>query len=270
MRPTTAFNSSAYSYTPDWTSAYRFEESCRRVARAGWDNLEIAAVRPHAHPEDNSPEQFSRLRAALDENDLAPVHVCTHQVFLGLNPASPDPAERAAVIDHLQGVGELCDALEVPSFHYLAGWTVGTQSRDAAWERAVETLDEAFATLPDGVRPLIEPLALQNCDLVHTPEQAMVLVDTLEANTGVLLDILNMHLDDIDPWDAVHVTAEELDAVHLADTDRRSPGEGAIPFDRWFDALEDVGFDGIASVEIWGDNPDDLAHRSHDAIDAWV
>lgn len=268
MKLTTAFNSSTYSYTPEWTTAYQFEEACRRIARAGWENLEIAAVRPHAHPADNSPEQFRRLQSALDESGLTPVHVCTHQVFLGLNPASPDRAERKAVIDHLQGVGELCDVLDVPSFHYLAGWTVGRQSRADAWERAVETLGEAFATLPEGVRPLVEPLALRNCDLVHTPDGATEFVEAVSADSGVLLDVLNMHLDDVDPWDVVHETSDHLDVIHLADTDRQPPNEGSIPFDRWFDALDDIGFDGVASVEVWGDNPDSLAHRSYEALEA--
>lgn len=270
MQVTTAFNTSVYSYSPDWTSAYRFEETCGRVARAGWGNIEVAAVRPHAHPADNSTEQFDRLRQSLREYDLTAVHLCTHQVFLGLNPASPDRSEREATVAHLQGVGALCDALDVSSFHVIPGWTVGAQTQTEAWDRGIETLNEAFDALPEGVRPLIEPLALRNCDLAHTPAQAMAFVDELDTDAGVLLDILNMHLDDVDPWDAVHEMAPKLDVVHLADTDRRVPGEGEIPFDRWFDALDDVGFDGLASVEIWGGNPDDFAHRARDAVKKWV
>lgn len=263
-----AFNSSAYSYTPfGRTTPYTFGETCERIARAGYEHVEIAAVRPHCHPADNSRERFESMRDALDSSGLTPAHLCSHQVVLGLNPSSPDAPEREATVDHLRGLAEACDALDVPTFHFHAGWTVGTQSLEDAWERGIATVNEAFddARL-ETVRPLIEPLNRRDVDLVHTPEHALRFADSLDHDVGVLLDTVQMYRDGVSMWDMVHEASGHMDVIHLADTDRLPPGDGTIDFGLVFDALDDVGFDGVASVEIWGDDPDALARRAHETV----
>jgi protein FrlC len=265
-----AFNSSAYSYTPFGEARpYPFDEACRRIARAGYDHVEIAGVRPHAHPADNSPERFERLERALDETGLSAVHVCSHQVVLGLNPASPDAAEREAAVEYIRGLADLCTALEIPTFHLHPGRTIGEQRLDEAWDVAVETVDEALAGAAlGGVRPQIEPLNPHDMDLVHAPEHAVRFVEALDHDVGVLLDTVQMAMGGIDMWDMVHeVGRDRLDVLHLADTDRRPPGAGEIDFESLFAALDDVGFDGVVSVELWGKQPDLLARQSLAAVE---
>lgn len=70
-----SFNSSPYSYTPlDGIPGYGIEDTCSRIAEAGWDAVELAAVRPHAHPADNSPARFDKIAMSLDRVGLDPVH----------------------------------------------------------------------------------------------------------------------------------------------------------------------------------------------------
>ena len=261
-----AFNSSAYSYTPlDGVPGYGIEETCRRISNAGWDRIELAAVRPHAHPDDNSDERFERVTDALDAADLTPVHVCSHQVVLGLNPASPDRHEREASIDHIRGMAEFCSALDIPSFHFHPGWSHGDQSRKTAWETAIQTVDRALADpVFEEVTPLIEPLHWPISDLVHTPEDGLTFVEDLTHDVGLLIDTLQCHLDEVPLYDAIHRAGDSLAVIHLADTDRRPPGDGTLDFELVREALDEIGFDGLASVEIWGDDPDKLARRSYE------
>lgn len=261
-----AFNSSPYSYTPlDGVPGYGIEETCRRISAAGWDAVELAAVRPHAHPADNSDERFERVANALDAANLTPVHVCSHQVVLGLNPGSPDRREREAAIDHIRGMAEFCAALDIPSFHFHPGWSHGDQSRDSAWETAIETIDRALEDpVFEEVSALIEPLHWPISDLVHTPEDGLAFAGDLSNDVGLLIDTLQCHLDDIPLYDAIHLAGDALAVIHLADTDRLPPRDGELDFELVRDALEEIGFDGLASVEIWGDDPDKLARRSHE------
>ena len=264
MHVTTAFNSSPYSYTPlDGVPGYGIEETCRRISNAGWDAIELAAVRPHAHPDDNSQSRFDRVADALNSAELEPVHVCSHQVVLGLNPASPDRREREAAIEHIQGMAAFCSALDIPSFHFHPGWSHGDQTRADAWETAVRTLDRTLEDpVFDDVNALIEPLHWPISDLVHTPEDGLTFAADLDNDVGLLLDTLQCHLDDIPLYDAIRLAGDSLDVIHLADTDRRPPGDGDLDFELVRDVLEEIDFDGLVSVEIWGDDPDKLARRS--------
>ncbi|WP_324664483.1 hypothetical protein [Haloarcula sediminis] len=48
----------------------------------------------------------------------------------------------------------------------------------------------------------------------------------------------------------------------MTDTDRRLPGDGGVRWELVFDGIGDIGFDSPVSVEVWGDNPDELARAS--------
>lgn len=265
-----AFNSSAYSYTPFGEARpYPFNEACQRIARVGYDAVEIAGVRPHAHPDDNNTGQLERIKRALDETGLSPVHVCSHQVILGLNPASPDLHEREAAIEYIQGLARICAELNIPTFHLHPGWTVGRQRLTDAWELGIETVNTALSgARTEGPRPQIEPLNWHDMDLVHTPEHATRFVEALDHDVGVLLDTVQMDSDGIDMWDMVfEVGRDRLDVIHIADTGRTPPGDGKIDFDTLFAALDAIDFDGVVSIEVWGSRPDQLARRSLTAIE---
>ena len=45
-----SFNTWVYSSFPIWVPAYPLEETIRRIARIGYDGIEIAAAAPHAYP----------------------------------------------------------------------------------------------------------------------------------------------------------------------------------------------------------------------------
>ncbi|WP_262181651.1 sugar phosphate isomerase/epimerase family protein [Haloarcula laminariae] len=182
---------------------------------------------------------------------------------MGLNLGAPDDAERAAARSYLGGVAELAAAVDASYFHVVPGWSVGGQSASDAREHAVAEIDRALAEAEYGdANPLIEPLRFRECDIAHTADQALSIVDELSADAGVLLDTFQMADDATNPVDAFDTVGDELRMVHLADTDRRPPGDGGVPWELVFDALDDIGFEGPVSVEVWGDNPDELTRAS--------
>ena len=50
-----SFNTWVYSSFPVWVPAYTIEETIKRIARIGYDGIEIGAAAPHAYP--CSPQQ---------------------------------------------------------------------------------------------------------------------------------------------------------------------------------------------------------------------
>jgi len=258
-----AFNTTAYSYLPHWRPAYSIEETVERIAGHGYDAIELAACRPHALPEATSERERAALVETVEDAGMTVSSVCSHFPPLGLNLGAPDDAERAAARSYLEGVAELAAAVDAPYFHVVPGWSVGGQSASDARDLAVTEIDRALAETEYGdATPLIEPLRFRECDVAHTADQALSIVDELSADAGVLLDTFQMADGTANPVDAFEAVGDELRMVHLADTDRRPPGDGGVPWELVFDALNDIGFEGPVSVEIWGDNPDELARAS--------
>ena len=69
MKP--SFNTWVYSSFPVWVSAYPLEEVIKRIARIGYDGIEIGAASPHAYPEYLTKERRREIRQILDDNGLA-------------------------------------------------------------------------------------------------------------------------------------------------------------------------------------------------------
>lgn len=258
-----AFNTTAYSYLPHWRPAYGITETVERIAGYGYDAVELAACRPHALPDATSERERADIADAVDDAGMTVANVCSHFPPLGLNLGAPDEAERAAARSYLRGVAELAAAVDAPYFHVVPGWSVGGQPAADARELAVTEIDRALAEANYGdAVPLIEPLRFHECDVAHTAEQALAIVDELSVDAGVLLDTFQMADGTANPVDEFDAVGDELCMVHFADTDRQPPGDGGVPWELVFDALDGIGFDGPVSVEIWGDNPDELARAS--------
>mgnify|MGYP006273622697 CR=1 FL=1 len=262
-----AFNTTAYSYLPHWRPAYSIEETVDRLAARGYDAVELAACRPHAFPDALTERDREALAGTISDAGLSVVNVCSHFPPLGLNLGSPDDSERAAAASYLRGVAELAAALDAPYFHIVPGWSVGGQSAAAARDLAIEEIDTALADAAYGdATPLIEPLRLRECDVAHTADHALSIVDELSVGAGVLLDTFQLADGTANPVDAFRHAGDDLCMVHLADTDRQAPGNGDVPWELVFDALDDIGFDGPVSIEVWGDDPDELARASIEGL----
>jgi sugar phosphate isomerase/epimerase len=52
-----AFNSWVYSSFPVWVPAYPLIDVIERLAKIGYDGIEIGAASPHAFPDDLGPER---------------------------------------------------------------------------------------------------------------------------------------------------------------------------------------------------------------------
>jgi fructoselysine 3-epimerase len=65
-----SFNTWVYSSFPIWVPAYPLEETIRRIARIGYDGIEIGAAAPHAYPAYLSSERRREIRKVLEDNNI--------------------------------------------------------------------------------------------------------------------------------------------------------------------------------------------------------
>ena len=92
-----AFNTWVYSGFPVWVPSYQLEEVIKRLARIGYDGIEIGAAAPHAFPDYLSAERRHAIRRVLDGEGIKVSSMLPAPGGgAGYNVASPDakPPER--------------------------------------------------------------------------------------------------------------------------------------------------------------------------------
>lgn len=253
----------------------------REAAAIGFGGVEVSLLGDDA----------SFARVAREARELGVTLTCT----TGLGPAtdvgSADRQVREA------GLGALRKAVvsaEMLGSRTLSGvvygaWGVTDPARlEERRELAAEALAAVAPMAADaGVTIGIEAINRYETDLVNTADQALDLVARIGApNVGVLLDAYHMNVEEKDPAAAIRACGSRLVHMHVAGRDRGVPDVRDLQRHRIREALEEVGFDGTITCEmfvvanvpvssdltVWRDiepHPTGAARRALDALRRW-
>ncbi len=144
-----AFNTWVYGSFPVWVPAYTLDEAIRRLARIGYDGIEIGCAAPHAWPAHLDAGRRRALRDLMKSEGLPCVSLLPAPGGgPGNNPASPLPEERAATIAHYKEVVDLAHDLGAEKVLYIAGWRIFGTEQAQAWDWSVQALRDIAGTPP--------------------------------------------------------------------------------------------------------------------------
>jgi len=247
-----SFNTWCYTSFPVWVPSYSIEDAIKRIARAGYDALEIGCAAPHAWPA-HLPSQRRHDIAKL----IADQGLVTSSLLPapgggpGNNPASLLAEERAATIAHYKEVVDLAHDLGAKRVLYIAGWRAHGVDAGRARAWSLEALKQIAKHAADkGVTICIEPTSADS-NLIDTAAQALALrEDSGAANVKVMFDTYHALYRNEVSSDYVYEMAAHLDHVHFADIDRKPPGEGVVDWFGVLRALKDIDYKGYLTMEI--------------------
>ena len=217
-----------------------------RARHHGYDGVELPVV-------DADAADVAFLRRALEAEQLRATAVgfCTPET----NPLSPEPAVRAAAVEHL---GQLAAKAAAIGADVLAGpmhsaYGVWTEQPPTATERgyAIDALHAAGERAAGhGVRLAIEPLNRFECYFLNTAAACHALVTSVDhPNVTAALDTHHAHIEEDDVDAAIRATASSLGHVQLSENHRGTPGSGQVQFDRVLAALDAVDYRGWLVIE---------------------
>lgn len=264
-----SFNSWVYSSFPVWVPAYPLSEVIERIARIGYDGIEIGAASPHAFPDYLGPERRREIRAMLEANGLALSSMLPAPGGgPGYNVASPLEEERKAAVEQYKKVADLCADLGGSTLLYVAGWQIfGTDRKQALeWSRSAlaEVADHA---LERGVTVVIEPTSADS-NLIDSCDDAIALKDAVgRANVKLMFDTYHVIYRNEVASDYIRRMGADLHHIHLADAQRRAPSEsGRADYQAIITGLKAIDFKGYVTMEIGFDSrssdPDRMAREA--------
>ena len=108
----------------------------------------------------------------------------------------------------------------------------------------------------------------------------LTLIDDVgRSSLGINLDIGHAAVYGEELPETIHRSAEQITGIHLEDIVggqrgkhyHRIPSEGDIDFQAVFDALDDIGYDGFATLELYTypHTPDKAAQEAYDAVNKY-
>jgi 2-keto-myo-inositol isomerase len=232
-----------------------FETDVQIASQAGFDVLEITAAKLDKFLETHT---LADARKLIDAAKLK-----THAINSIEKINFRDTAGRAEVLARTKQISEWCNALDCPWIIAVpgpvrAGTTWQAIRDDTA--AALRAMSEVAATY--NANMAFEFLGFTWCS-VRTADQAWDVVKLVNLpNVGMVIDTCHFFaggstLDSIKVIDAKKLAVFHINDVEpmpkdqITDANRLFPGDGVIPLNEIIGAVRAIGFDGVASVEIF-------------------
>ncbi|NLS91381.1 MAG: sugar phosphate isomerase/epimerase [Planctomycetaceae bacterium] len=267
-----AYSSNAYMN-------FSVEETIRRIAALGFAGLELLADVPHAWPAGLLEERKQAIRDCLADNGLAISNVNGFMMNAVADPRQPywhpswiepDAHYRAIRREHTKRTIQLAGELGASCIQTEPG---GPLNPGQTWRQAAEVFYEELMPCievaeDEGIYLLIEP---EPGLMIETFEQYLEFVGCINSPAvGLNFDIGHAFCVGQQPEDWIPRMAEHTRHYHIEDIAgsrvhaHMIPGEGAIDFAPVLRAIQETGYDGWVTVELYPyiDNPDDAGRKA--------
>lgn len=221
------------------------EETARRLARLGYDGIELSGEPDAVRAPD--------VRRIVEPLGLRVTSICglyTPERDL----SHPDAAIRRAGVEYVRRCAELGAevgagvVIVVPT---AVGRTQAVADASSEWRWAVESVAAVAAATPaEGPRLVLEALNRYETYLVNNLARADELRQAVGSpRVALMADLFHMNIEEEDVVESVRVHAEQVAHVHLADSNRREPGRGHTDFAGVFAVLEESAYGGALTME---------------------
>jgi sugar phosphate isomerase/epimerase len=231
------------------------------VKETGYDGLEIAPFTLSQYVTDIPAATRQEIVRAAAQADLDILGI--HWVFVGpegVYLTHPDPAVRDFTTQYLVDLVQFCGDVggKIIVFGSPKQRNVG---RDVTYNQAFDYAREVFekampACEARGVTICMEQLTHWETNFCQTVEETVELIDAVNhPRFQLLLDTKAMAFQKEDRATLIRKYAKYLKHYHANDENLNGPGWGKVDFAPIFEALNEIGYQGYMSVEVFNFDP---------------
>lgn len=223
------------------------EENLEKAARLGYDAIEV-------HTREDVEFDYDAIRAVSERTGARVGMVITGRLntegMCSLIADEPYIAQAA-----LDGMRQYIDMAQRFGADIVVGWVKGNVPKGGSREKYLSRLAKNMRILNDygkerGVKLNIEVINRYEVNIFTTAEETMSFLEKHDLdNCYAHLDAFHMGIDECDPIAAIRRCKGRLGYFHLADNSRQYCGSGQFDFGRILEALDEIGYEGILSVE---------------------
>ncbi len=223
----------------NWMRPEPIEHTIDRMVRYGYDGIQIMGE-PRKY-------DWKQVRSLLDKNNLQ----CFGSVSImgrGRDLIHADPWYREMSVAYLNECLDMVHALGGKIFTLVpseVGKIVAMADADTEWAWAVENIKKVAGHAEKlGIRIGLEPLNRFETNFLNRHDQAIRLAQDVGGNVGICLDAFHINIEEADMYQAIATAAKGgwLVDFHVADNNRRAPGEGSLDWKKIISTLKESGY----------------------------
>jgi sugar phosphate isomerase/epimerase len=175
-----------------------------------------------------------------------------------------DQARQAAIHSTIKAVQAL-SKLGGNGYVLPAGFALGSlvlppyrppQSPDEDTRALTDALTRILEeTAESGVSIFLEPINRYETHFLHTLAEAESIVATIDHPLlGITADLFHMSMEEANLEESIRNCGPKIKHIHIADSNRKLPGQGHLDFVKLFSAIQQINFQGWMTIEC--DNPE--------------
>jgi sugar phosphate isomerase/epimerase len=220
-----------------------------RAARHGFNAVEIFP----ASPDDLKVGEIKRL-CETHRLKIAAIGSGGGWVKHRLSLTSPDGTTRKNARAFIRAIIDVAGGLGAP---IILGSMQGRWDAVVQREQALEWLAGAMEDLAPraethGVPLLYEFLNRYETNLFNRVDESLQFLQTLRTqNVKLLCDLFHMNIEETDIPAALKLAGAKVGHIHFADSNRRAVGMGHTPMKPIIAALQEIGYKGYLSAEVF-------------------
>ena len=225
------------------------EEIFRELSALGYGGVEFMTLDP-------GKLDVEGIRRLLARFGLACTVVCTGEIYgqLGLSYTDPAREIREEAVERTKGIIDFASALGA---NINIGRIRGHYSPELARGETEDLAVRAFRELSDyaaprGVSMALETVTIMQTDFINTLAEAEEIIRRVDrGNFRLMMDVFHMNLEEKDLFAAIRDHSRYNIHVHLADNNRRYPGQCGLDFAKIIRTFYECGYRGDFTTEIY-------------------
>ena len=232
----------------NWMRPESLDKTFKRLADCNYDSIELSGL-----PDD--PEyQPDNVRRLMDKYKIRCWGAVTLMVQ-GKDLISHRHIVRRASIRYVKDCVDMVAALDGKTVTVVPGEVgkiVSISDPADEWRWGVAAMKEiADHARQTKVRIGIEPLNRFETCFINNHKQALLLAEEAGPDVGVCLDAFHMNIEEeLDLLTVIRNVGKKLTDFHVADTNRRPPGQGRHDWDELIEAIRATGYEGALTNEV--------------------
>lgn len=226
------------------------KDGFQRLAKFGYDGIELRG----------EPQLYKagKIQNLMDRYEIKVLSIC------GMYPgpekdqlrdlSHPKLDTRKQAINYVKELVDFAKILAAPVVIVTpcpVGKNTPLATEEKEWKWAVESIKEAGHYAGEkGILLAIEPINRYETYLINSIDEALDFINEVELDSvKIMADTFHMNLEDADFGLAIRKASRNLIHVHIADSNRQSPGQGHIDFKQIMMALKEMDYQDSLAME---------------------
>jgi sugar phosphate isomerase/epimerase len=259
---------------------YSLEDSIREIAKVGYSGVEILCDIPHAYAPSFKDDQVRSLKKTLALSNMQISNLNAFTLYAIGDTYHPSWIEdsREIRIEHTIECIRLAKRIGAKHLSTEPGGPVvalplpsSSQQQEQQQYQDISRFEKIFL---DGLTRVTKMAEEEDIKVLIEPEPGLLIENSRQFKNFVTkinnskyirlnFDIGHFYCVNEDPAKVVYELSDYIEHFHLADIahtrihNRLIPGKGSIDFRSVFDAMDDIGYRGFVTVELYPyqDNP---------------